>query len=127
MPDQNNQYMRPSNFFITFVIGSILILSTHQAITFSSQPPAGYTGAPGDFGTCLQCHGGGIIPGFVLISFLPLNITEYLPDSTYDMEVFVDAKKNCPELKVEIKIQNPNFGFEFDLAKYVQEANELKL
>ncbi len=99
MPDQNNQYMRPSNFFITFVIGSILILSTHQAITFSSQPPAGYTGAPGDFGTCLQCHGGGIIPGFVLISFLPLNITEYLPDSTYDMEVFVDAK-------------TPRYGFE---------------
>ncbi|MEN0005056.1 MAG: T9SS type A sorting domain-containing protein [Bacteroidota bacterium] len=58
-------------------------------ISFSSNPPNGRTGAPGD-GTCASCHGGNNPNGFdggVTITGLPATVS---PNTTYPLTITVD-------------------------------------
>src|SRR5229473_5202551 len=66
---------------------SIVLLTNSRVIesvrAYSSGPPAGYTGAPGDFGTCTDCHGGPAPNGQFSISSPPT----YVPGQTYQITV----------------------------------------
>ncbi len=78
-------------FTIFFVTGSLLIIS-HYALTTSFQPPATYTGAPGDSGICSQCHTGGSSLGTISVATLPTPVDSYDFGKTYDLQVAIDAK-----------------------------------
>ena len=70
-----------------FCIVSTLILA------FSSAPPTGRTGAPGD-GLCTNCHGDtASFDGDITISGIPNNP---LPNTTYTVRVDIDVTSGNP-------------------------------
>lgn len=66
--------------FIGLVITDTL---NNQALTYSSGPPAGHTGSPGDGTTCTSCHGGITFPPIpgAITSNIPGG--GYIPGTTY--------------------------------------------
>ena len=86
-----------------YVMVGVLFLAglfSLNAVQFSSGPPLGRTGAPGE-GTCAGCHGGSS-GGTGEVQITPLNgVTEYLPGDTLLLEVSVADPGN-----------NALFGFE---------------
>lgn len=76
-----------------FIILSALIIATTTSafMVKDANGKASYSGAPGDFGTCTSCHGGGAGPTTVSISTIPSldpgNI--YTPGNTYTINIDV--------------------------------------
>ena len=64
---------------LRFLAGFSIIL----VLAFSSNPPNGRTGAPGD-GLCSDCHSGGAQTGNVMITGMPATVT---PGQTYTLTV----------------------------------------
>jgi len=79
---------RSTRHFFAVFAATILFLS------FSSQHPAGRTGAPGD-GLCSDCHGGGGggFDGDITLSGLPSNAN---PGQVYNLTVDVDVTAGSP-------------------------------
>lgn len=78
------------NYFV--IISALVIAVTSSAyMVKDANGKASYSGAPGDFGTCSNCHGGGAGPTTVSISTIPAldpgNI--YTPGNTYTITIDV--------------------------------------
>lgn len=75
--------------------GILSVVLVHLAITYSSQPPAGYTGAPGE-NTCSRCHSGDYRPGQGITLILdtdtlsPSGMHFYTPGDTHTFIVYLD-------------------------------------
>jgi hypothetical protein len=71
---------------LMMLIGFVVITNTDTIETvqaYSSGPPGGVTGAPGDFGTCANCHFGPAPNGQFTISAPQM----YVPGQTYQITV----------------------------------------
>src|SRR6267143_2538389 len=79
---------------------------------FSTGPPGAVTGAPGDFGTCANCHGGPVPNGQFTIS-APQT---YVPGQTY--QITVTHINNDPTRK--------RWGFELTALSSGSKAGELQ-
>jgi uncharacterized protein (TIGR03437 family) len=68
---------------------TLALLGTIPVVLYAYEygPPAGYTGAPGDVGTCLVCHSGGPGAGSVTIMFP--NGLSYVPGVTQQLVVTI--------------------------------------
>ena len=74
------------------------MLAGYLFLSFSSNPPNGYTGAPPTFNTCASsaggCHSGGGGTGSISIMGLPSNIN---PSTTYPITVTVSRTNTVPQ------------------------------
>src|SRR4051812_32283270 len=70
---------------------SIIVLATSSVTlkkhSSSQNGIVGYTGAPGSFGTCASCHGGGTAPGITITTVPEFINNMYAPDSLYQITV----------------------------------------
>lgn len=69
-----------------------LLLSAFIALSNSSNPPDGRTGAPFD-GLCSDCHGGGSFDGDISLTGLP---TDIMPNTTYNLSLTITATSGSP-------------------------------
>ncbi|MAT55729.1 MAG: hypothetical protein CMN32_14730 [Saprospirales bacterium] len=91
------------------------MLAAYLFLSFSSNPPNGFTGAPPTFNTCSSanggCHSGGTGMGNVMISGLPVSI---MPNTTYPITVTVTRTNAVPQLAgfqmVALDASNNNVG-----------------
>lgn len=67
-------------------LGAFLFLS------YSSNPPNGHTGGPGE-GTCANCHGGGSYNGTVSITGIPSTIQA---NTIYNVQITINASAGSP-------------------------------
>lgn len=76
---------------IVLISALVIAITSSAYIVKDSNGKASYSGAPGDFGTCANCHSGGSGPTSVSISITPTldpgNI--YTPGATYTIDVQV--------------------------------------
>jgi hypothetical protein len=61
----------------------------HAAAKYASGSIVGYTGAPGDIGSCTNCHGGSVASTNSAITFINFSGTNntYVPGSTYTINI----------------------------------------
>ncbi len=64
--------------------GAVAAAAPILLFAFSDSAPPGLTGAPGDSGTCTQCHGGGVNSG---AGSLEIEATDYLPGQSQTVRV----------------------------------------
>lgn len=81
----NKSYFKRNR--ILFLLFSALI-----ALSNSSNPPDGRTGAPFD-GLCSDCHGGGSFEGDITLTGLP---TDIMPNTTYNLTLTITATSGNP-------------------------------
>ncbi|MFT5824042.1 MAG: hypothetical protein ACI8ZM_005308 [Crocinitomix sp.] len=71
-----------------------------ETVNFSSNPPTGKTGAPGE-GNCTDCHSGSTMSGDGVVFFTLSGGPSYMPGSTYPVTVStISGTKNGFELTV---------------------------
>ncbi len=58
-----------------------------DGINFSGNPPAGYTGAPGDNGVCNECHTGSVMSADGVVVFTVSGGPNYEPGVTYPITI----------------------------------------
>lgn len=93
--------------FLPLLLASLVVLTTSlnnssgefskyhadgiEGFSYSVNPPASKTGAPGE-GTCADCHAGSTMSaaGVVMYNFSGAN-GEYLPDSTYTIDLSIPS------------------------------------
>ena len=81
--------MKKKILFSAFIVIILIAFTStiNSTNAFSSLPPDGKTGSPGDLGgTCADCHGGTVAPitGVIFSNIPP---TGYIPGSTYSFSV----------------------------------------
>lgn len=80
--------------FSTLLSTVLLIFVTFLFSNYSSNPPNGKTGAPGD-NTCAQCHGGNTTyQGTILLSGIPDTIS---PATNYAVTITLNATSGSPQ------------------------------
>jgi hypothetical protein len=75
---------------LIFTIASSIVF-----LSYLSDPPNGYTGAPPSFNTCSNCHSGGTGTGSISITGLPATIT---PNTQYPISVTISRTNSVPQL-----------------------------
>ena len=72
-----------------FAICTVILLFATSSIKLSHGGIVGYTGAPGGFGTCGNCHSGGSAStsGITITAVPAFTNNEYMPDSSYMITV----------------------------------------
>jgi hypothetical protein len=77
--------------FTLFITASTLFLATSSGV-LQSTGIAGYTGSPGET-SCSNCHGGGssAASGVSITAVPSFSLNEYMPDSTYQLAITVEA------------------------------------
>ena len=72
-----------------------------EGINFSGNPPAGYTGAPGDNGVCNECHSGSVMSADGTVLFTVGGGPNYEPGVTYPITISTtDGPKNGFQLTI---------------------------
>src|SRR4051794_28184318 len=82
-------YMRKLYFFALCAFIVLFATSSIRLSHSSQNGIIGYTGAPGSFGTCASCHGGGSASasGITITAVPAFTNNEYMPDSSYMITV----------------------------------------
>ncbi|NOQ74326.1 MAG: hypothetical protein GQ574_20115 [Crocinitomix sp.] len=105
--------MKKNLFFILPIIGIVGFsffyegdhISTYhndgiEAVNFTSDPPTGKTGAPGE-GNCTDCHSGSTMSGDGVVFFTVGGGPGYIPGSTYPITVStISGTKNGFEMTI---------------------------
>lgn len=81
--------MKKKILFSAFIVIIIIAFTStfNSTNAWSSFPPDGHTGSPGDLGgTCANCHGGVVTP-ITGVIFSNIPTTGYVPGSTYSFSV----------------------------------------
>lgn len=95
----------------SFLYATFLLIGSSLALLSNSSGPAsagngGRTGAPGDFGNCSNCHGGGSYTPSVLIEVFDNGTTNpatsYIGGSTYDIKVTVSSTTGAPKFGFQL-------------------------
>ena len=72
-------------------LAALVVISSVLLLSYASNPPTGYTGAPFD-SNCSNCHGGGSYSGSVSVNGLPGTIQ---PNTVYNLDVTITSS-NAP-------------------------------
>lgn len=82
-------FLRPSNVLKGLTVLSLVLVSTFS-LTYTNNPPAARTGAPGE-SSCTSCHSGTAVTSGTDYNNLEISTTmvndEYVPDSTYEITI----------------------------------------
>ncbi|MCF8246952.1 MAG: HYR domain-containing protein [Saprospiraceae bacterium] len=71
-----------------------VLLAAYFQLSYSTDPPNGYTGAPPTNNTCSNCHSGGTGTGMVTIIGLPSTVA---PNTVYPLTITITRTNNAPQ------------------------------